>query len=127
MSRTLLPTGRNNGLSNMLGVLQSAIKDLTNAQVAGLPTTDSQQSLSTGSLVTASENQDATKISNAPAETLEDAIKRGVWGIDTSDEVAVLLSGGVDSSVSLKLCQEQGLKVRAFYLKIWLEDGEDIL
>ncbi len=111
----------------MLGVLQSAIKDLTNAQVAGLPTTDSQQSLSTGSLVTASENQDATKISNAPAETLEDAIKRGVWGIDTSDEVAVLLSGGVDSSVSLKLCQEQGLKVRAFYLKIWLEDGEDIL
>lgn len=41
---------------------------------------------------------------------------------DTSDEVAVLLSGGVDSSVALKLLQLQGHKVRAFYLKIWLED-----
>jgi rhodanese-related sulfurtransferase len=41
---------------------------------------------------------------------------------DTSDEVAVLLSGGVDSSVALKLLQLQGYKVRAFYLKIWLED-----
>ena len=43
-------------------------------------------------------------------------------GVDTSDEVAVLLSGGVDSSVALKLLQLQGHKVRAFYLKIWLED-----
>jgi tRNA-specific 2-thiouridylase len=38
------------------------------------------------------------------------------------DEVAVLLSGGVDSSVALRLLQEQGHKVRAYYLKIWLED-----
>ena len=43
-------------------------------------------------------------------------------GRDTSDEVAVLLSGGVDSSVALKLLQLQGHRVRAFYLKIWLED-----
>lgn len=53
-----------------------------------------------------------------------DGASPGVWGIGTSEEVAVLLSGGVDSSVSLKLCQQQGLKARAFYLKIWLEDGE---
>jgi hypothetical protein len=38
------------------------------------------------------------------------------------NEVAVLLSGGVDSSVALKLLLLQGYKVRAFYLKIWLED-----
>lgn len=38
------------------------------------------------------------------------------------DEVAVLLSGGVDSSVALKLLLLQGYKVRAYYLKIWLED-----
>lgn len=38
------------------------------------------------------------------------------------DEVAVLLSGGVDSSVALRLLQDQGYRVRAFYLKIWLED-----
>lgn len=36
--------------------------------------------------------------------------------------VAVLLSGGVDSSVALRLLQQQGYEVEAFYLKIWLED-----
>jgi len=36
--------------------------------------------------------------------------------------VAVLLSGGVDSSVALRLLQEQGHYLAAFYLKIWLED-----
>lgn len=37
-------------------------------------------------------------------------------------EVAVLLSGGVDSSVALRLAQESGARVQAFYLKIWLDD-----
>lgn len=37
-------------------------------------------------------------------------------------KVAVLLSGGVDSSVALRMLQEQGYSVTAFYLKIWLED-----
>lgn len=36
--------------------------------------------------------------------------------------IAVLVSGGVDSSVALRLLQEQGHKLTAFYLKIWLED-----
>lgn len=36
--------------------------------------------------------------------------------------IAVLLSGGVDSSVALRLLQEEGHNVTAFYLKIWLED-----
>jgi tRNA-specific 2-thiouridylase len=35
---------------------------------------------------------------------------------------AVLVSGGVDSSVALRLAQQQGHNVTAFYLKIWLED-----
>jgi tRNA-specific 2-thiouridylase len=35
---------------------------------------------------------------------------------------ALLLSGGVDSSVALRLLLEQGHQVTAFYLKIWLED-----
>lgn len=37
-------------------------------------------------------------------------------------KIAVLLSGGVDSSVALHLLKEQGHDVTAFYLKIWLED-----
>ncbi|RTL07078.1 tRNA 2-thiouridine(34) synthase MnmA [Candidatus Dependentiae bacterium] len=36
--------------------------------------------------------------------------------------LAVLVSGGVDSAVALRLAQEQGHTVTAFYLKIWLED-----
>lgn len=37
-------------------------------------------------------------------------------------KVALLLSGGVDSSVALHLLLRQGHQVVAFYLKIWLED-----
>lgn len=37
-------------------------------------------------------------------------------------KIAVLTSGGVDSSVALKLLKNQGHDVTAFYLKIWLED-----
>jgi tRNA-specific 2-thiouridylase len=37
-------------------------------------------------------------------------------------KIAVLLSGGVDSSVALNLLREEGHDVTAFYLKVWLED-----
>lgn len=37
-------------------------------------------------------------------------------------KIAVLVSGGVDSAVSLALLKSQGYDVTAFYLKIWLED-----
>ncbi len=37
-------------------------------------------------------------------------------------KIAVLVSGGVDSSVALKLLKDQGHEVTAFYIKIWLED-----
>ena len=37
-------------------------------------------------------------------------------------ETAVLLSGGVDSSLALHLLREEGQTLRAFYLKVWLEE-----
>jgi tRNA-5-taurinomethyluridine 2-sulfurtransferase len=37
-------------------------------------------------------------------------------------KIAMLVSGGVDSSVALRLLKDQGHNVTAFYLKIWLED-----
>lgn len=37
-------------------------------------------------------------------------------------KIAVLISGGVDSSVALRLLVDAGHDVTAFYLKIWLED-----
>lgn len=37
-------------------------------------------------------------------------------------KVAMLISGGVDSSVALRLLKEQGYEITAFYIKIWMED-----
>jgi tRNA-5-taurinomethyluridine 2-sulfurtransferase len=37
-------------------------------------------------------------------------------------KIAMLVSGGVDSAVSLALLKSQGHTVEAFYIKIWLED-----
>lgn len=42
-------------------------------------------------------------------------------------KVAVLVSGGVDSSVALALLKQSGHDVTAFYLKIWLEDEMSFL
>lgn len=36
--------------------------------------------------------------------------------------IAALVSGGVDSSVALRLLKDEGHDITAFYLKIWLED-----
>ena len=42
-------------------------------------------------------------------------------------KIAVLLSGGVDSSVALRLLKDQGHELTAFYLKIWLQDEYSFL
>ncbi len=38
------------------------------------------------------------------------------------NKIAVLLSGGVDSTVALHLLKSQGFNLTAFYLKVWNED-----
>ncbi|KAK2196599.1 bifunctional tRNA-specific 2-thiouridylase/Rossmann-like alpha-beta-alpha sandwich fold/Fe-S metabolism associated domain [Babesia duncani] len=45
--------------------------------------------------------------------------------VNISNRVAVLVSGGVDSSVALWLLKNRGFNVQAFYLKVWgiAEDG----
>lgn len=37
-------------------------------------------------------------------------------------KIAILLSGGVDSSVALRLLRDAGHELEAFYIKVWLED-----
>jgi tRNA-specific 2-thiouridylase len=37
-------------------------------------------------------------------------------------KIAMLLSGGVDSSVAMRLLKEEGHDITAFYLKIWLQE-----
>jgi tRNA-5-taurinomethyluridine 2-sulfurtransferase len=77
----VLSPGRNDGLANMLRVIQAQLKGEKDEHLV------------------------------APAANTV-----------TKPRVALLLSGGVDSSVALRLLQQDGYDVTAFYLKIWLED-----
>lgn len=81
--RKALTPGRNDGIANMLQVIQQQLR---------------------GEKVTTHEDNELP--------------------LKTSDKgkVALLLSGGVDSSVALHLLLKEGYDVTAFYLKIWLED-----
>jgi len=96
--KAFLPTGRNDGLRSMLTTFKSLIEQERERE-------QGQQ-----------QRQDISQPRPAP-----EAQQTWAWG-GRSEEVAVLLSGGVDSSVALELIRRQGLKPRAFYLRIWLED-----
>mmetsp|Transcript_103564 Transcript_103564/g.194955 ORF Transcript_103564/g.194955 Transcript_103564/m.194955 type:complete len:788 (+) Transcript_103564:41-2404(+) len=65
------------------------------------------------------QQQQPARTSRGPTELLQEDTWSGVGG---EGEVAVLLSGGVDSSVAMQLAKDAGMKPRAFYLRIWLED-----
>ncbi len=47
---------------------------------------------------------------------------KGMQKQKNTHNVAVLVSGGVDSTVALYLLKQQGYNVHAFYLKVWNED-----
>ncbi len=91
--RRVLSAGRNDGLSNMVSVVQRQILQIVEAQ--NVETFDNK-------------NADETD-----EKYLEKPYK---------PTVAMLLSGGVDSAVALNLLCQQNYNVTAFYLKIWLED-----
>lgn len=92
---TLGPT-RTSGVSNILHALQARIRDLVLSRSK------------------TSEEKEGSLLQPHPLE--------GRWSDRQGPDAAVLLSGGVDSSVALHLALEQGYRVHAFYLKIWLED-----
>eukprot|EP01035_Chromulina_nebulosa_P019269 gene19269-25126_t len=87
------PTGRINGFTNMLSTIQSQIF-LTPSSTAAID----------------------------PIIKPDNSIDYIHLHSPKTKDIAVLLSGGVDSSLALTLAQESGMKVHAFYLKIWLED-----
>ena len=84
----LLPIGRLNGLHNMVTLIQNQIACEVQ-RVKSLNVNDKSK-------IIESLDENVSKSDNALDESR-----------DTSDEVAVLLSGGVDSSVALKLLQLQ--------------------
>jgi len=56
-------------------------------------------------------------------EALEGALREGCEGhAGRRLKIAVLLSGGVDSSLALHLLKRAGHSVTAFYLKIWFQE-----
>ncbi|VEU33998.1 unnamed protein product [Pseudo-nitzschia multistriata] len=90
--RLALGKGRNDGLASMLAVIQG--------QLGGERESDHGDKCEP-------DLGDKCEISETPS---------------AKPTVALLLSGGVDSSVAFRLLLEQGYEVVPFYLKIWLED-----
>lgn len=117
--RAGLTDSRINGLGNVLAVIQGQVRDQLDYAAGGC-----------GRGVEPPPDAAAAAATSAPMTG--GGLDHGrSWGLDASrwfplpgaeDEVAMLLSGGVDSSVAMRLLQEAGYRIRAFYLKIWLED-----
>jgi tRNA (5-methylaminomethyl-2-thiouridylate)-methyltransferase len=96
--RETLSRGRNDGLANMVRVIQNQIRELLSDGDDTLP-----KEL---------ESSDMDMLESGEDDSGSDKIK-----------VAMLLSGGVDSSVALHLlARDPKYEVHAYYLKIWLED-----
>eukprot|EP00980_Cylindrotheca_fusiformis_P021227 scaffold8161_cov111-Cylindrotheca_fusiformis.AAC.4 len=91
--RKALTTGRNDGLSNMLQVIQQQLR------------------------WRGEEEEEAIRNNDETTTAFKSSISS-----KNNKRVALLLSGGVDSSVALRLLLNDGYDVTAFYLKIWLED-----
>ena len=115
----LLTPGRLNGMEAMLRVLTTQLDELEQQQQQQ-PAQEEAAAPSTvdGVPSAASSAADAARPTADPA-----AHPRLLWPA-AEEEVALLLSGGVDSSVALHRLLEAGHRVRAFYLRIWLEDEQ---
>ena len=94
--RPALSVGRNDGLASLVRTTQQQIRQMLSGERV-------QESRQQGATTTMTEKSRSNGTSSTPT-------------------VALLLSGGVDSSVALNLLVRQGYNVTAFYLKIWLED-----
>lgn len=96
--RSSLSPGRNDGLASMLQTIQSQIQQL-------------EQNASPKQVDSGPQSRPIT-ITDAPSQC----------NANRQPTVAMLLSGGVDSSVAMNILVRNNYNVTAFYLKIWLED-----
>lgn len=115
--RRALSPGRNDGLANMMRVIQHQIRQLLDCghYESDVPL-----------FIDDSANDSLQKQNRAQQSpcVFSSADKSGLSAVGSKPRprVALLLSGGVDSSVALRLLLQQNYDVTAFYLKIWLED-----
>jgi tRNA-5-taurinomethyluridine 2-sulfurtransferase len=121
-------------------VLSLAVADVANAAQLELPSAPSRavgfasvlatiQARVRSLLSDAEQNgvEDVELLSKATPTTEDAIIPNAVsaavrWSSVQPHDVAVLLSGGVDSSVAMRLVMESGARPHPYYLKIWLED-----
>ncbi|KAL7534112.1 hypothetical protein ACHAXR_005635 [Thalassiosira sp. AJA248-18] len=100
--QSVLSRGRNDGMASMVRVVQCQIKSLVG------------EAYETHDMVDAEKLNQLLKPASSIVENQKDTTHKPT--------VAMLLSGGVDSSVALHLLLRQNYNVTAFYLRIWLED-----
>ena len=114
--RPALSKGRNDGLANMLKIIQNQLKGDNQEGDSDSINDNSHDGEDNDEIPkTISDEQNNHSSSSAsPSASLTASGKK--------QTVALLLSGGVDSSVAFRLLLEQGYDVVPFYLKIWLED-----
>ncbi|KAG7367787.1 tRNA-specific 2-thiouridylase MnmA [Nitzschia inconspicua] len=94
--RPALSQGRNDGLANMMTIVQQQLQQQQQQQ-----------------------NPPLNQVSNVATKN---TTRHNQISTAAPPTVALLLSGGVDSSVALHLLLQQGYTVVPYYLKIWLED-----
>jgi len=110
---SILSRGRNDGVASMVRVIQRQIKSLIHDKNATSSDDDGSSS------VVATNSGDVHRPFPPIIENENNIVTTMTQRRPT---VAMLLSGGVDSSVALHLLLQQKYNVTAFYLRIWLED-----
>jgi len=111
--KSALSRGRNDGLANMLQIIQ---KQLLLGPVQSTRT--DTQIEAQREVLTSVNFEDVNNNYGNKTEILKSSSSSS----ERKKTVALLLSGGVDSSVAFRLLLQQDYDVVPFYLKIWLED-----
>jgi tRNA (5-methylaminomethyl-2-thiouridylate)-methyltransferase len=108
-----LSPGRNDGVANMMRLVQQQVQLQLQLQL---------QLQKDGASSHEEEEEEKASILTLSTSTDTDEHQHDHDHQKKKPTVALLLSGGVDSSVALHLLMQQGYDVTPFYLKIWLED-----
>ena len=119
---SVLSPSRLNGVANMLETMRAQLQSAAAEAEDGAAA--SGASSGRGEAAGAVASAAAGVVAGAGPSVAPWLAPSGFTWAAAEEEVAVLLSGGVDSSVALRLLQEQGQRCRAFYLRIWLEDEQ---
>ena len=122
--RHILSPGRNDGLASMTTVIQHQIQQYYNNNNDNNDNSSKTHTKNESQATMESESDDSTLSSFEVEKDVIGTKSKSSKEEDGRVKVAMLLSGGVDSSVALAILADQRDKydVTAFYLKIWLEE-----